>query len=78
MSPDLDDRCPPWTVAQFTEAMQASPAALQALLRKMALDLNNLRSDVKNVAKKLFATIKEKRGAKTGAELHGIIIQQLS
>ena len=49
------DRPCPWSCMEFNEAMQCCAPALKDLLRKMALDLNNLRSDVKTMAEKLEA-----------------------
>ena len=79
MSGDRDrDRCP-WTCVQFNEAMQASPPALQVLLRKMAFDLNNLRSDVKTMMAE-NARNQQERGDKTETEstprFHGIKIKR--
>ena len=55
------------------------PPALQVLLRKMAFDLNNLRSDVKTMAEKLDARNQQKRGDKTETDgtprFHGIKIK---
>jgi hypothetical protein len=59
--------------------MQASPPALQVLLRKMAFDLNNLRSDVKTMMAE-NARNQQERGDKTETEstprFHGIKIKR--